>query len=43
LLGRKGFYVAADVRAEMGEPFASIAAAPDRASVSEPAMEFVEL
>jgi NADH-quinone oxidoreductase subunit G len=43
LLGRHGFYNAADVRAEMGEPFATIAAAPERANVTEPAMEFVEL
>jgi len=41
LLGRSGFYHAASVRAEMGEPFASIAA-PSQETV-EPAFEFVEL
>ena len=41
LLGRKGMYVAEDVRQEMGEPFAAVAL-PDT-SKPEPAFEFVEL
>jgi NADH-quinone oxidoreductase subunit G len=41
LLGRSGFYIAEDVRREMGEPFMSIAL--PQAGVAEPAPEFVEL
>ncbi|MGB7160244.1 MAG: 2Fe-2S iron-sulfur cluster-binding protein [Tepidisphaeraceae bacterium] len=41
LLGRKGQYVAEDVRREMGEPFTSVTL-PDT-SKPEPAFEFVEL
>jgi predicted molibdopterin-dependent oxidoreductase YjgC len=41
LLGRSGVYNAQDVRAEMGEPFASVALPSERAA--EPAYEFVEL
>jgi NADH-quinone oxidoreductase subunit G len=41
LIGRKGFYNAVAVRAEMGEPFASIQLPSEDAA--EPAFEFVEL
>src|SRR5207249_11544088 len=41
LLGRPGVYNADDVRAEMGEPFASVRLPTARAV--EPVMEFVEL
>jgi NADH-quinone oxidoreductase subunit G len=41
LLGREGFYFAADVRQEMGEPFAATALPGDKAA--EPAFEFAEL
>jgi hypothetical protein len=41
LLGRAGLYNADVVRAEMGEPFATIKL-PDE-NVEEPAFEFVEL
>ena len=41
LLGRPGFYNADDVRAEMGEPFASVKLPTEHAA--EPAFEFVEL
>jgi NADH-quinone oxidoreductase subunit G len=41
LLGRSGFFIAQDVRREMGEPFASIEL--PQAGVAEPAPEFVEL
>jgi NADH-quinone oxidoreductase subunit G len=41
LLGRAGTYNAQDVRAEMGEPFTSVALPTERAA--EPEYEFVEL
>ena len=41
LLGRTGMYSAASIRAEMGEPFASVA--QPEARTDEPAYEFVEL
>ncbi len=41
LLGKTGFYNADDVRAEMGEPFASVKLPTEHAP--EPAFEFVEL
>jgi NADH-quinone oxidoreductase subunit G len=41
LLGRRGFYNAADVRSEMGEPFASVTIPSE--DTAEPAPEFVEL
>src|SRR5690242_787794 len=41
LLGRDGMYSAEDVRAEMGEPFASVKLPSE--DVAEPAPEFVEL
>ena len=41
LLRREGFYSAEDVRAEMGEPFASVKL--PEANIAEPAPEFVEL
>jgi len=41
LLGRSGFYIAEDVRREMGEPFAAIPL--PAIGVAEPAPEFVEL
>ncbi len=41
LLGRKGLFNAEDVRAEMGEPFASIKLPTEHAA--QPAPEFVEL
>jgi anaerobic selenocysteine-containing dehydrogenase len=41
LLGRRGMYNAQDVRAEMGEPFASVKISDQ--DVTEPAFEFVEL
>jgi NADH-quinone oxidoreductase subunit G len=41
LLGKSGFYNADDVRAEMGEPFASVKLPTEHAP--EPAFEFVEL
>jgi anaerobic selenocysteine-containing dehydrogenase len=41
LLGRRGFYNAGDVRAEMGEPFAAVAF-PAAGAVA-PEVEFVEL
>ena len=42
LLGRSAFFNAADVRAEMGEPFASVAPL-STGRKAEPAYEFVEL
>jgi NADH-quinone oxidoreductase subunit G len=41
MLGRTGQAVAADVRAEMGDPFHTVAAPPEKQA--EPQMEFVEL
>src|SRR5262249_49730063 len=41
LLGRMGFYNAGDVRAEMGEPFASVKLRV--VGLAEPAFEFAEL
>jgi NADH-quinone oxidoreductase subunit G len=41
LLGRSGFYIAEDVRSEMGEPFAAIKL--PELNAAEPAPEFVEL
>jgi NADH-quinone oxidoreductase subunit G len=43
LLGRKGLYVAADVRAEMGGDFASVAVPSDTKGSEEPAFEFAPL
>jgi NADH-quinone oxidoreductase subunit G len=43
LLGRPGQYVAASIRAEMGEPFASVRTPLGRDETEEPAFEFAEV